>query len=124
MLLLLFLFKVTLNGRHQVQASTLAGDHPPNLIGNVRSACTPTLLAARYAIDALPPGMNQMNLDLDTLMSQVRTARIFLLIGSVSSVAASTLLDALNAIDAVSPGCLLSPALPPDETPPCYCLSL
>ena len=71
----------------------------------------------------------QMNLDLDTLMSQVRTARIFLLIGSVGSVngsyvAASTLLDALNVIDAVSPGCLLSQALPPDETPPCYCLSL
>ena len=73
----------------------------------------------------------QMNLDLDTLMSQVGTAGIFPLIGSVGSVngsshpvAASTLLDALNAIGAVSPGCLLSPALPPDETPPCYCLSL
>ena len=58
------------------------------------------------------------------LPSQVQTTEDILLIGSVSIVATSTLLDALNAIDAVSPGCLLSPALPPDETPPCYCLSL
>ena len=63
------------------------------------------------------------------LPSQVQTTEDILLIGSVSSVkgssvAASILLDALNVIDAVSPGCLLSPALPPDETPPCYCLSL
>mmetsp|Transcript_145742 Transcript_145742/g.254413 ORF Transcript_145742/g.254413 Transcript_145742/m.254413 type:complete len:84 (-) Transcript_145742:599-850(-) len=58
------------------------------------------------------------------LPSQVQTTEDILLIGSASNVATSTLLDALNAIDAVSPGCLLSPALPPDETPPCYCLSL
>ena len=58
------------------------------------------------------------------LPSQVQTTKDILLIGSVSIVATSTLLDALNAIDAVSPGCLLSPNLPPDETPPCYCLSL
>ena len=58
----------------------------------------------------------QMNLDLDTLMSQAQSARIFLLIGNVSSVSASTLLDVLNAIDAMSPGCLLNTVLPPDET--------
>mmetsp|Transcript_145740 Transcript_145740/g.254407 ORF Transcript_145740/g.254407 Transcript_145740/m.254407 type:complete len:85 (-) Transcript_145740:412-666(-) len=58
------------------------------------------------------------------LPSQVQTTEDILLIGSASNVATSTLLDALNAIDGMSPGCLLSPAPPPDETPPCYCLSL
>ena len=51
-LLLLFLFKVTLNERHQVQASRVFV-----LIGNVCPASTSTLLDARNAIDAVLPGL-------------------------------------------------------------------
>ena len=67
-LLLLFLFKVTLNERHQVQASSnvlanLNEQHQVQassvfvLIGNVCSAGTSILLDARNAINAVASGL-------------------------------------------------------------------
>ena len=73
-LLLLFLFKVIRNEQHHVQATRNI-----LLIGNVRSASTPTLLHARYAIDALSPGLKTALLSDETLLIQVQVQSSFLI---------------------------------------------
>ena len=63
-----------LNEQYQVQAPGVF-----ILIGNVRSASTPTLLHARYAIDALSPRLKTALLSDETLLIQVQVQSSFLI---------------------------------------------
>ena len=63
-----------LNEQYQVQAPGVFA-----LIGNVRPASAPTLLHARYAVDALSPGLKTALLSDETLMIQVQVQSSFLI---------------------------------------------